>query len=248
MPRRPLDLASKPARPVAKANKIVFSYLHVLNRNVDLILWAKSIRGWHNDIWSCALCKTYCITCNIVIFYFSTLFLAVVFKLNCTWAAQSYHQQLIMLIWSNVYIFSEVIIYTLPVIKLEMMSGRINIFSILIRMSPGKAITMTMSGWIGEATRSKHPNTAPRITPEVQERVLVSETASVYDSKLEKNQEWNPVENHILQIDIKKESISYRCIMFNSYTLDIINEIVNRLSFFLLKTLNNSLLYCQFRC
>lgn len=57
---------------------------------------------------------------------------------------------------------------TVPVIKLEMMSGRINIFSILIRMSPGNAITMTMSGWIGEATRSNIPATAPKITPEVQ--------------------------------------------------------------------------------
>lgn len=55
-----------------------------------------------------------------------------------------------------------------PVIKLEVMSGRISIFSILIRMSPGKAITMTISGWIGEATRSSIPATAPKITPEVQ--------------------------------------------------------------------------------
>lgn len=55
-----------------------------------------------------------------------------------------------------------------PVIKLEMMRGRISIFSILIRMSPGKAITMTISGWIGEATRSSIPDTAPRITPKVQ--------------------------------------------------------------------------------
>lgn len=46
-----------------------------------------------------------------------------------------------------------------------MMSGRINIFNILIRMSPGKAITMTISGWIGEATRSNIPATAPKITP-----------------------------------------------------------------------------------
>lgn len=56
--------------------------------------------------------------------------------------------------------------HTAPVIKLEMMSGRISIFSILIRISPGKEITMTMSGCIGEATRSKHPDTAPKITPE----------------------------------------------------------------------------------
>ena len=58
--------------------------------------------------------------------------------------------------------------HTVPVIKLEMMSGRINIFSILIRISPGKAITMTISGCIGEATRSNIPDTAPKITPEVQ--------------------------------------------------------------------------------
>ncbi|TNN87846.1 hypothetical protein EYF80_001810 [Liparis tanakae] len=60
-----------------------------------------------------------------------------------------------------------------------MMSGRINIFSILIRMSPGKAITMTISGWIGEATRSNIPNTHPRITPEVEGRgVFVSRANS----------------------------------------------------------------------
>ena len=53
-----------------------------------------------------------------------------------------------------------------PVIRLEMMSGRINIFNILMRMSPGKAITMTMSGWMGEATRSSIPETAPKTTPE----------------------------------------------------------------------------------
>lgn len=61
---------------------------------------------------------------------------------------------------------------TTPVIKLEMMRGRINILSILIRMSPGNAITMIISGWIGEATRSSIPATAPRMTPEAQrERV-----------------------------------------------------------------------------
>lgn len=63
-----------------------------------------------------------------------------------------------------------VIGHTAPVIKLEMMSGRINIFSILIRISPGKAITMTISGWIGEATRSNIPDTAPKITPESARR------------------------------------------------------------------------------
>ena len=47
-----------------------------------------------------------------------------------------------------------------------MMSGRINIFNILMRMSPGKAITMMMSGWMGEATRSSIPETAPMTTPE----------------------------------------------------------------------------------
>lgn len=66
--------------------------------------------------------------------------------------------------------------HTAPVIKLEMMSGRINIFSILIRMSPGKAITITISGWIGEATRSNIPATAPKMTPEVQGGERVNET------------------------------------------------------------------------
>lgn len=78
--------------------------------------------------------------------------------------------------------------HTIPVIKLEMIRGRINIFSILIRMSPGKAITMTISGWIGEATRSNIPDTAPKITPEVQGGVCVSETARLLNIKLEHNQ------------------------------------------------------------
>lgn len=64
--------------------------------------------------------------------------------------------------------FPQVISHTAPVIKLEMISGRINIFSILISISPGKAITMTISGWMGAATRSNIPATAPKITPEVQ--------------------------------------------------------------------------------
>lgn len=50
-------------------------------------------------------------------------------------------------------------------IKLEMMRGRMSIFSILMSMSPGKAINMTTSGWMGEAKRSNPPHTAPRMTP-----------------------------------------------------------------------------------
>lgn len=53
----------------------------------------------------------------------------------------------------------------LPVIKLEMMRGRMSIFSILMSMSPGKAINMTTSGWIGDARRRSPPHTAPRMTP-----------------------------------------------------------------------------------
>lgn len=58
----------------------------------------------------------------------------------------------------------------LPVIKLEMIKGRMSIFSILIRISPGKAMTMTMLSSIGEATRSSIPKTAPKITPGMGER------------------------------------------------------------------------------
>jgi hypothetical protein len=53
----------------------------------------------------------------------------------------------------------------LPVIKLEMMRGRMSIFSILISMSPGKAISMTTSGWMGDANLRSPPHTAPRMTP-----------------------------------------------------------------------------------
>ena len=100
--------------------------------------------------------------------------------------------------------------HTAPVIKLEMMSGRINIFSILIRISPGKAITMTMSGWIGEATRSNIPDTAPKITPEVQEGVWVSEIAKHMK-----------VKRHFLRV--------HR--LPNGKDLDMINEIMNELWF-----------------
>lgn len=50
-------------------------------------------------------------------------------------------------------------------IKLEIIKGRISIFSIRISMSPGKAINMMMSGSIGVARRRRPPHTAPRITP-----------------------------------------------------------------------------------
>lgn len=53
----------------------------------------------------------------------------------------------------------------LPVIKLEMIKGRISIFSILMSISPGKAINITTSGWIGDAKRRNPPHTAPRMTP-----------------------------------------------------------------------------------
>lgn len=53
----------------------------------------------------------------------------------------------------------------LPVIKLEMMRGRMSIFSILMSISPGKAINMTTSGWRGDAKRRSPPHTAPRMTP-----------------------------------------------------------------------------------
>lgn len=53
----------------------------------------------------------------------------------------------------------------LPVIKLEMIRGRMSIFSILMSISPGKAISITTSGWIGDAKRRSPPHTAPRMTP-----------------------------------------------------------------------------------
>ncbi len=63
--------------------------------------------------------------------------------------------------------------FVLPVIKLEMIKGRMSIFSILIRISPGKAITMTMLSSIGEATRSSIPETAPKITPMMGKRAFL---------------------------------------------------------------------------
>lgn len=62
----------------------------------------------------------------------------------------------------------------LPVIKLEMMRGRISIFNILMSISPGKAINMTTSGWRGDAKRRRPPHTAPRMTPR-RERGEISE-------------------------------------------------------------------------
>ena len=40
-----------------------------------------------------------------------------------------------------------------------------SIFSILMSISPGKAINITTSGWIGDAKRRSPPHTAPRMTP-----------------------------------------------------------------------------------
>ena len=50
-------------------------------------------------------------------------------------------------------------------IKLEMIRGRMSIFSILMSRSPGKAINITTSGWMGDAKRRSPPHTAPRMTP-----------------------------------------------------------------------------------
>lgn len=55
---------------------------------------------------------------------------------------------------------------TVPVIKLEMIRGKITIFNILMRMSPGKEITIMTSGGSGDAYLSRIPATEPMITPE----------------------------------------------------------------------------------
>lgn len=50
-------------------------------------------------------------------------------------------------------------------IKLEMIRGRMSILSIRMSISPGKAINITTSGWMGDAKRRSPPQTAPRMTP-----------------------------------------------------------------------------------
>lgn len=55
-----------------------------------------------------------------------------------------------------------------PVTKLETTSGKISIFSILIRISPGKAMIIMTSGGRGDMCRSSIPAMEPRKTPAPQ--------------------------------------------------------------------------------
>lgn len=52
--------------------------------------------------------------------------------------------------------------------RLEMIRGRMSIFSILIRMSPGNEMIMITSGGSGDMGRSSIPETEPVITPRTQ--------------------------------------------------------------------------------
>lgn len=52
-----------------------------------------------------------------------------------------------------------------PVTRLETTSGKISIFSILIRISPGKAMIIMTSGGRGDMCRSSIPAMEPRKTP-----------------------------------------------------------------------------------
>lgn len=53
-----------------------------------------------------------------------------------------------------------------PVTRLETTRGNISIFSILIRISPGKAMIIITSGGRGDMCRSSIPAMEPRNTPE----------------------------------------------------------------------------------
>ncbi len=53
-----------------------------------------------------------------------------------------------------------------PVTRLETTRGKISIFSILIRISPGKAMIIITSGGRGDMCRSSIPAMEPRNTPE----------------------------------------------------------------------------------
>ena len=49
--------------------------------------------------------------------------------------------------------------------RLEMMRGKMSIFSILMRMSPGKDTSIRVLGSVIETYRSSIPNSDPAITP-----------------------------------------------------------------------------------
>lgn len=49
-----------------------------------------------------------------------------------------------------------------------MIRGKITIFNILMRMSPGKAMTIMTSAGSGDAYRSRIPATEPMITPKIE--------------------------------------------------------------------------------
>lgn len=62
--------------------------------------------------------------------------------------------------------FAAVIVPHPPVTRLETTRGKTSIFSILIRISPGKAMIIITSGGRGEMCRSSIPAMVPRKTPE----------------------------------------------------------------------------------
>jgi len=57
-----------------------------------------------------------------------------------------------------------------PVTRLETTRGKISIFSILIRISPGKAMIIITSGGRGDMCRSSIPAMEPRNTPEPERK------------------------------------------------------------------------------
>lgn len=65
-----------------------------------------------------------------------------------------------------------------PVTRLETTRGKISIFNILIRISPGKAMIRIISGGRGDMCRSSIPAMEPRKTPEPERKKNPNETQS----------------------------------------------------------------------
>lgn len=70
-----------------------------------------------------------------------------------------------------------------PVTRLETTRGKISIFSILIRISPGKAMIITTSGGRGDMCRSSIPAMEPRKTPAPQREREGRDTDAVRGKK-----------------------------------------------------------------
>lgn len=97
-----------------------------------------------------------------------------------------------------------------PVTRLETTSGKISIFSILIRISPGKAMIIMTSGGRGDMCRSSIPVMEPRNTPAWQKK------------ERERRDRWGIKETIVLSIEYDYTTFAGLC-----QTLQLLDPQIN---------------------